>query len=51
MEFSLCTGAGERLFGRINDTLRESVLVARGRNLNGEALLETCRAGLREIFQ
>ena len=44
------TSAAGRLFGGINDTVRESVLMAGGRNLNPEALLETCRAGLKEIF-
>jgi hypothetical protein len=39
------TSALEALFGSVNDTVREAVLVARGR-VGAEVLIETCRAGL-----
>jgi hypothetical protein len=38
------------LFGKVNDTIREAALMAAGRKLSAEALAETCRAGLKEIF-
>ena len=41
--------ASEALFGRVNDTIREAVLMA-GERLNAEAIIETCRAGLKAIF-
>jgi hypothetical protein len=41
--------APDALFGKVNDTVREAVLMA-GRRLNAEALIETCRAGLKAIF-
>jgi hypothetical protein len=41
--------AAEALFGSVNDTVREAVLMAGGR-LNAEALIETSRAGLKAIF-
>jgi hypothetical protein len=34
----------------VNDTIREAVLMAAGRKLGAEALAETARAGLQEIF-
>jgi hypothetical protein len=43
-------GAADALFGRVDDTIRGSALMASGRKLNGEAIIETCRAGLKEIF-
>jgi hypothetical protein len=45
------TGAAEALFGSVSDTIRESARMASGRKLSGAALAETCRAGLREIFE
>ncbi|MDQ1405489.1 MAG: hypothetical protein QOG55_1118 [Acidobacteriaceae bacterium] len=44
------TGAADSLFGKVDDTIREAVLMAAGRRLRAEALAETSRAGLREIF-
>ncbi len=41
--------AAKALFGSVNDTVREAVLMAGGR-LDAEALIETCRAGLNAIF-
>lgn len=42
--------AAEALFGSVNDIVREAVLMATGRKLAAEALVETCRAGLKAIF-
>jgi hypothetical protein len=42
--------AAEAMFGSVNDNIRESTLMAKGRNLNGEVMIESCRAGLKEIF-
>lgn len=41
--------APDILFGSVNDTVREAVLMAAGR-LSAGALVETCRAGLKAIF-
>jgi Nucleotidyltransferase len=38
------------LFGSMNDTIREAVLVAKRRGLTAEALIDTCQAGLRAVF-
>jgi hypothetical protein len=43
--------AGDGLFGKVNDTIREAALMAAGRKLSAEALAETGRAGLKEIFK
>jgi hypothetical protein len=45
------TQAGEGLYGKVNDTIREAALMATGRRLSAEALAETGRAGLNEIFK
>jgi Nucleotidyltransferase len=45
------TAAGDGLFGKVNDTIREAALMAAGRKLSAEALAETSRAGLKEIFK
>lgn len=42
--------AARALFASVNDTIREAVLMATGRKLAVEALIETCRAGLGAIF-
>jgi hypothetical protein len=42
--------AADELFGKVNDAIREAALMATGRKLSAEALAETCRAGLKEIF-
>lgn len=42
--------AGEALFGEVSDVVREAVLMAAGRKLDAEALVETCRAALKTIF-
>jgi hypothetical protein len=44
------TKAGDGLFGKVNDTIREAALMASGRKVSAETLAETCRAGLKEIF-
>jgi Nucleotidyltransferase len=43
-------GAAEKLFGKVDDTIREAALMAAGRKLSPERLAETARAGLTEIF-
>jgi hypothetical protein len=43
-------GAADALFGSVNDTVRKAVLIAKGRGLVAQALIETCRAGLKAIF-
>jgi hypothetical protein len=43
-------GAPERLFGKVEDTIREAALMAAGRKLTPERLAETAQAGLKEIF-
>jgi len=43
-------GAADGLFGKVDDTVREAVLMAAGRKLTAERLAETSRAGLREIL-
>ena len=42
--------AADRLFGNVDDTIREAALMAVGRRLSPERLAERARAGLREIF-
>jgi hypothetical protein len=42
--------AGSTIFVKVNDTVREAVRMAIGRKLDPEAMLETCRAGMDEIF-
>jgi hypothetical protein len=42
--------AGDKLFGKIDDTTREASLMATGRTLSPERLAETGQAGLKEIF-
>src|SRR5271154_1361262 len=42
-------GAAEKLFGKVDDTIREGSLIAAGRKLSPERLAETARAGLEEI--
>lgn len=42
--------AGDRLFGKINDAIREARLMATGRSLPPDRLAETAREGLAEIF-
>lgn len=44
------TGAADRLFGKVDDNIREAVHMATGRKLGPEELAETSRAGLKEIF-
>jgi hypothetical protein len=34
----------------VDDVVREAALMAAGRKLSGEAIVERCRAGLKEIF-
>jgi hypothetical protein len=43
-------GAPEKLFGKVDDTIRDAALMAAGRKLSPERLAETARAGLAEIF-
>jgi nucleotidyltransferase-like protein len=42
--------AADTLFAGVNDTVRGAVLMPTGRKLTSEALIETCRAGLKAIF-
>jgi hypothetical protein len=43
-------GAADRLFGKVEDTIREAAVMATGRKLTAERLAETARAGLNEVF-
>ena len=43
-------GAANALFAKVNDTIREAARMAAGRTLTAEALAETSREGLKEIF-
>jgi hypothetical protein len=45
------TAAGDGLFAKVNDTIRDAALMGTGRRLSAEALAETGRAGLNEIFK
>jgi hypothetical protein len=45
------TRAADGLFGNVEDTIREAMLMATGRKLSPERLAETARAGLKEIFR
>jgi len=45
------TSAADALFGDVNDTIREAAQMALGRKLSPETLTETCRAGLKAIFE
>jgi nucleotidyltransferase-like protein len=42
--------AGDRLFGRVDDAIRDASLTATGRRLSSNQLAETAWAGLAEIF-
>jgi hypothetical protein len=44
------TVAANGLFGDVDDTIREAVLMAAGRKLSPERLAETARAGLKEVL-
>ncbi len=45
-------GAADGYFGKVTDTVREAArMAATGRRLDPEALAETSRAGLQEIFR
>jgi hypothetical protein len=43
-------GAADKLFGTVDDTIREASLMAAGRRLSPYRLAEISQAGLREIF-
>ena len=43
-------GAADRLFGEVEDTIREAARMATGRKLTAERLAETAHAGLNEVF-
>jgi len=43
-------GAADRLFGKVDDTIREAARMAPGRRLTAERLAETGQAGLKEIL-
>ncbi|MGA2264177.1 MAG: GSU2403 family nucleotidyltransferase fold protein [Acidobacteriota bacterium] len=45
------SNAADALFGDTDDTIREAVQMVVGRKLSPEALTETCRAGLKAIFE
>lgn len=40
----------ETLFGEMSDPIRQAALIASGRQLSPEAILEVCSAGLKQIF-
>ncbi len=42
--------AADRLFGKVEDTIREAARMAAGRKLSAERLAETAQAGLKEIL-
>jgi len=42
--------AADRLFSKVDDTIREAAVMAAGRRLSPGALAESARAGLKEIF-
>src|SRR5215469_12644601 len=42
--------AADRLFGKVEDSIREAAVMAVGRKLAAERLAETSQAGLKEIF-
>jgi hypothetical protein len=42
--------AGDRLFGKVDDAIRDASLMATGRKLPPDRLAETARAGVAEIF-
>jgi Nucleotidyltransferase len=44
-------GAAETLFGEMNDSIRNAALIAKGRGLSPEAILEVCSAGLKQVFR
>jgi len=44
-------GAAGKLFGKVDDLIREATLMAAGRKVSPERLAETSRAGLKEIFR
>jgi hypothetical protein len=39
-----------KLFGKVDDAIREASLMATGRTLSPQRLAETAQAGLKEIF-
>lgn len=43
--------AAERLFGKVDDTIREAAVIAAGRGLNPHRLAESANVGLKEIFR
>jgi hypothetical protein len=44
-------GAPGRLFGKVEDTIREAALMAAGRKLSPERLAETAQAGLKKFLE
>jgi hypothetical protein len=44
-------GAAGKLFGKVDDMIREAAPMAAGRKVSPERLAETSRAGLKEIFR
>ena len=45
------SSAADALFGGVDDTIRDAAQMAIGRKLIPETLTETCRAGLKAIFE
>jgi len=43
--------AGSVIFGHVDDTSREAALVATGRGLSADEILEVCRTGWKKIFE
>lgn len=40
----------ETLFGEMNDSVRQAALIAGGRKLSPDAILEVCNLGLKKVF-
>jgi hypothetical protein len=45
------SNAADARFGAVDDTIREAAQMVVGRKFSPEALTETCRAGLKAIFE
>jgi len=43
-------GAAEKLFGKVDDTIRDAAVMTVGRKLTAERLAEMSQAGLKELF-
>jgi Nucleotidyltransferase len=43
--------AGSVIFGQVDDISREAALMATGRSLSADEILEVCRSGWKQIFE